>query len=58
MNVIFEALLVGLFFLPIYWVTEKLGLSKWPTLFVAGVLFHLIAEFSGVNAAYVRTKLS
>ena len=56
MNFILEAILVGLFLLPVFWVAEKFGLSKWPTVFVAGMLFHLIAEFSGINKAYVKTK--
>ena len=56
MNVLLEALLVGLFFLPVYWVCEKFGYSKWVTLFFAGALFHLIAEVTGVNRAYVQTK--
>lgn len=56
MNVLLEALLVGLFFLPVYWVAEKFGYSKWVTLFLAGALFHLIAEVTGVNRAYVQTK--
>ena len=56
MNVFLEALLVGLFFLPVYWITEKAGLTKWVTLFLSGVLFHLLAEVSGVNHAYVLSK--
>jgi hypothetical protein len=56
MNVFLEALLVGLFFLPVYWIAEKAGYSKWITLFLAGALFHLLAEVSGVNHAYVVSK--
>ena len=56
MNVFLEALIVGLFFLPVYWITEKAGLTKWVTLFLSGVLFHLLAEVSGVNHAYVVSK--
>ena len=56
MNVFLEALIVGLFFLPVYWITEKAGLTKWVTLFLSGVLFHLLAEVSGVNHAYVLSK--
>ena len=47
MNFLLEALLVGLFFLPVYWVT----------LFLAGALFHVVAELTGVNRAYVLTKV-
>jgi hypothetical protein len=57
MNVLFEAVLVGLFLLPVFWVTEKFGFSKWITIFIAGVLFHLTAEFTGINKAYVLTKV-
>jgi hypothetical protein len=57
MNVFLEALLVGLFFLPVYWVVEKAGFSKWVTLFAAGFVFHLVAEVTGVNRAYVLTKV-
>jgi|APCry1669190288_1035285.scaffolds.fasta_scaffold10733_4 hypothetical protein len=53
MHVFIEAILVGVFFLPIFWATEKLGLSKWVTLFLAGVFFHLLAEVTGVNKAYL-----
>lgn len=56
MNVFLEALIVGIFFLPVYWVTEKAGFTKWITLFLAGVLFHLVAEVTGVNHAYVVSK--
>lgn len=51
-----EALLVGLFFLPVYWIAEKAGYSKWITLFLAGALFHLLAEVTGINRAYVVSK--
>ena len=56
MNVFFEAILVGLFLLPVFWITEKLGMSKWVTVFLAGALFHLVAEVSGINKAYVMAK--
>jgi len=57
MNVFLEALIVGLAFLPIFWAVDKLGQDKWVTLFLAGAAFHLVAEVTGVNAAYVRTKV-
>jgi len=57
MNVFLEALIVGLFFLPVYWIAEKAGYSKWMTLFLAGALFHLLAEVTGVNHAYVVSKI-
>lgn len=56
MNILFEALIVGLALIPIYWVAEKLGQGKWVTVFLAGALFHLIAEFTGVNASYAKMK--
>lgn len=58
MNVLLEAIIVGVFLIPAVWVAEQLRLpTKWATLFVAGVLFHLVAEVTGVNAAYVKTKI-
>jgi hypothetical protein len=57
MNVLLEALIVGIGLVVVYWVVEKLGYSKWVTLFLAGIAFHLLAEVSGVNAAYVKTKI-
>jgi hypothetical protein len=56
MYFLFEAVLVGLLLLPIFWVTEKAGLSKWVTVFLAGALFHITAELTGINRAYVLTK--
>ena len=57
MNFLLEAVLVGLFLLPVFWVAEKFGMSKWVTVFIAGVLFHLTAELTGINKAYVLTKV-
>jgi hypothetical protein len=58
MNVFFEAIIVGLFLLPTYYLSEKLfaGYGKWVVVFMAGALFHLIAEVLGINRAYVMTK--
>lgn len=55
-----EAVFVGLFLLPVYWVAERLlsGYGKWVVVFAAGALFHLVAEVSGINRAYVMTKRS
>ena len=60
MNVLLEALIVGLALLPMVWIVEKVlpAQGKWVKLFVAGVLFHLVAEFTGVNKAYVMSKLA
>jgi len=56
MYFLLEALLVGLFLLPVYWVAERAGFSKWVTVFLAGALFHITAELTGLNKAYVLTK--
>lgn len=58
MNVLLEAVLVGLVLIPMYWVAEKLvgGRGKWVTLFVAGALFHLTFEVTGLNKAYAMQK--
>jgi hypothetical protein len=58
MNVLLEALIVGLVLLPLYWAAEKVVGShgKWVTLFVAGAAFHLLFEVTGLNAYYVKTK--
>ncbi len=59
MNVLVEAVIVGVGLIVVFWAVEKLnlGLSKWMTLFVVGAAFHLLAEVTGVNAAYVRSKV-
>lgn len=57
MYFLLEAVLVGLFLLPLYWIVEKAGFSKWITVFLAGALFHLTAELTGMNKAYVLTKV-
>ncbi len=58
MNVLVEALIVGLVLIPIYWATEKVvgGYGKWVTIAVAGAAFHLLFEVLGLNKAYVQMK--
>jgi hypothetical protein len=58
MNVLLEALIVGLVLLPLYWAAETVvgSYGKWVTLFVAGAAFHLLFEVTGLNAYYVKTK--
>lgn len=58
MNVLLEAVLVGLFLIPVFWIAEKIATpyGKFAVVFVAGALFHLIAEITGINQAYVMTK--
>ena len=56
MYFLFEAVLVGLLLLPVFFVVEKAGMSKWITIFLAGALFHITAELTGINRAYVLTK--
>jgi hypothetical protein len=60
MNVVFEAVLVGLFLIPMMWSVETVlpGQSKWVKVFAAGALFHLVAEVTGLNKAYVMSKLA
>ena len=57
MNVLLEAIVVGLLLIPVYWIAQKAGQRKWITVFLAGALFHLLAEVTGINKAYVRTKI-
>lgn len=58
MNVLLEAVLVGLFLIPVFWIAEKIATpyGKFAVVFVAGALFHLIAELTGINQAYIMTK--
>lgn len=58
MNVLLEAILVGLFLIPVFWIAEKIAspYGKFAVVFVAGALFHLIAEITGINQAYIMTK--
>jgi hypothetical protein len=59
MNVLLEAIIVGVLLVPVYLVAERLlgGYGKWVVVFAAGALFHLAAEVLGINRAYVKTKL-
>jgi len=56
MHFLLEAILVGLLLIPVYWIVEKARFSKWVTLFLAGAVFHILAEITGINRAYVISK--
>ena len=58
MNVLLEAALVGLFLIPVYWISEKLvgSYGKWVIVFVSGALFHIVAEVTGINKSYAAMK--
>jgi len=56
MNFLIEAILVGLLLIPVFFIVEKAKLSKTVTVFLAGVLFHIFAELSGINRAYIISK--
>jgi hypothetical protein len=60
MNVFLEAILVGLILIPVYYVSEMLvgRYGKAATIFAAGALFHLAADVTGLNRAYVMSKLA
>jgi hypothetical protein len=49
-----EALIVG-FLLAIIFMVVRRFLAPVPAVFVSGALFHIICEFTGVNAWYART---
>lgn len=49
-----EALVVG-FLLAVLFEIVRRFLAPVPAVFVSGALFHLICEFTGVNAWYART---
>jgi hypothetical protein len=56
MNFLLEAVIVGLLLIPVFFIVEKAKLSKTVTVFLAGVLFHVLAELTGINRAYVISK--
>lgn len=60
MNVLLEALLVGVLLVPVFWLVETLlpGQNKWVLVFASGALFHLAAEVTGLNKAYIMTKVN
>lgn len=58
MNVLVEAVVIGLVLIPIYWAVEKVvgGQGKWVVIFTAGAAFHLLFEVTGLNKAYAQSK--
>jgi len=53
-TVLFEALVVGLGLLVLFYLLQKLfaKMSQPMLLFIAGALFHIICEYTGVNQWY------
>ena len=49
-----EALIVG-FLLVIIFMIVRCFMAPVPAVFVSGAVFHIVCEFTGVNAWYART---
>jgi hypothetical protein len=52
-----EAFVVGLLLMILFLIVSRF-MSPVPAVFLSGALFHLICEYTGVNAWYARTYLS
>lgn len=49
-----EAFVVGLLLMILFLIVSRV-MSPVPAVFISGALFHVICEYSGVNAWYART---
>jgi len=53
-----EAFVVGVGLVVVYFAVKMAKLGELVTVFLAGALFHLIAEFSGVNDWYLDNSVA
>ncbi len=53
-----EATVVGIGLVAVYLFVKMAKLGEIVTLFLAGALFHLLAEFTGVNAWYLKNSVA
>lgn len=53
-NLVIEALVVGIFLTILFMIVGRF-MPPIQAVFVSGMLFHIICEFTGVNAWYVRS---
>jgi hypothetical protein len=49
-----EAFVVGLLLAILFFIVSRFA-STLPAVFISGALFHVICEYTGVNAWYART---
>lgn len=54
--VLIEAIIVGLFLVVLYFIIDKVlpKQNMYIKLFVSGLLFHIIFEYTGLNVYYVK----